>query len=171
MVQTIKTFYCKEYFNFPVKELYLLASDNDILGIFFNGESMDKYIQDNHYDTPDPWGNQILKDLISELTSYFDGKLTSFTVPIALYGTPFRMSVYDTLRSHVHYGETISYQALAKTTGHPGAYRAVGTAMKLNPLPFIIPCHRVVHTDGSSGQYAGGSNLKKHLLSMESSHV
>ena len=101
-----------------------------------------------------------------QLNQYFSGARTSFDLPLITAGTPFQKSVWDALQT-IRYGETLSYQGLATTINKEGAVRAVGTANGANALAIIIPCHRVIASDGSSGGYAGGLPLKKRLLALE----
>lgn len=102
----------------------------------------------------------------AQLASYFAGELTAFDVPIAPIGTAFQRRVWESLRS-IPYGETISYGQLARRVGDPRAVRAVGAANGRNPLPIIVPCHRVIGADGSLTGYAGGLERKRLLLELE----
>ena len=104
-----------------------------------------------------------------ELDEYFAGKRTSFTVPLDPRGSSFQKSVWKAL-AKVKSGEVLSYGELAKKVGHPGAARAVGSAMKKNPLCLIVPCHRVLPSMGTRekpGAYGGGAEKKKWLLEHE----
>ena len=102
-----------------------------------------------------------------ELEEYFAGTRTGFGVPLDLtLATGFRRGVLDVLRG-IGFGATRSYAAVAALAGSPRAVRAVGTACARNPLPLVVPCHRVVRSDGTSGQYAGGPEAKARLLRME----
>jgi methylated-DNA-[protein]-cysteine S-methyltransferase len=102
-----------------------------------------------------------------QLEAYADGRLRAFDLPLALAGTPFRQRVWEALRL-VPYGETISYLALARRIGAPKAVRAVGAAVGRNPVSVIVPCHRIVGSDGSLTGYAGGLERKRWLLAHES---
>ena len=90
----------------------------------------------------------------------------AFTVPLEPRGTPFQRRVWDALAA-VPWGETVTYGALARQIGSPGAVRAVGQANHRNPLPIFLPCHRVVGADGSLTGYAGGLDMKRFLLELE----
>jgi methylated-DNA-[protein]-cysteine S-methyltransferase len=92
--------------------------------------------------------------------------LTEFNLPLAPEGTPFQRTVWQALQS-IPYGQTISYGELAGEIGRPTASRAVGAANGRNPLPIVIPCHRVIGQDGSLTGYGGGLRFKKALLSLE----
>jgi methylated-DNA-[protein]-cysteine S-methyltransferase len=107
-----------------------------------------------------------LEQALHELTAYFAGRLTAFTVPLLPGGTPFQRAVWDRLAA-IPYGTTISYRHLAAALGRPAAVRAVGAANGRNPIPVIIPCHRVIGTDGSLTGYAGGLGKKQWLLDHE----
>jgi O-6-methylguanine DNA methyltransferase len=102
-----------------------------------------------------------------ELLEYFTGRRAFFTVPVDITGLrPFQRKVL-TLAHTIPYGETRSYSWIARGIGHPGAVRAVGTALGHNPLPFIVPCHRVLRSDGGLGGYALGLPAKTGLLGLE----
>lgn len=101
-----------------------------------------------------------------QLREYFAGSRKIFDLPISLEGTPFRKKVWETLRN-VEYGKTCSYATLAELSGYEGAVRAVGTAMKTNMFPIILPCHRVVLSSGGIGEYNGGKEIKRRLLHLE----
>jgi methylated-DNA-[protein]-cysteine S-methyltransferase len=112
---------------------------------------------------PDP----VLWDAAEQLASYFAGELREFTLPLRPSGTPFELEVWDGLR-RIPYGETISYSVLAGRVDRPGAARAVGRANGRNPLPIVVPCHRVIGADGTLTGYAGGLSVKRALLDLES---
>ena len=105
--------------------------------------------------------------VMEQLHSYFAGKRTSFELPLVLTGTEFQNQVWTSLQT-IPYGETISYKELAQRVGKPKAVRAVGAANGANPIPIIIPCHRVIGNDGSLTGFGGGLPLKKKLLQLES---
>ena len=104
----------------------------------------------------------------AELLEYFRGERRAFTVPLEPRGTPFQRRVWDALAA-VPWGETVTYGALARQIGSPGAVRAVGQANHRNPLPIFLPCHRVVRSDGTWGNYRGGPAAKTFLLELERS--
>ena len=101
-----------------------------------------------------------------QLEEYFSGARCAFSVPIVLNGTPFRQKVWQALME-IGYGETATYADIARRIGNPKACRAVGMANNKNPLPIIVPCHRVVGSDGSLTGYAGGIEVKEWLLNLE----
>ncbi len=103
----------------------------------------------------------------TQLDEYFSGRRRTFDVPIDLQlAHGFRRTVLTHLRD-IAYGETASYAMVAEASGSPAAVRAVGSACANNPLPLVVPCHRVVRSDGSIGQYLGGTEAKQALLAME----
>jgi len=106
------------------------------------------------------------RQTIAELKDYAAGKLKRFTVPLDLQGTPFQLKVWKALCS-IPYGGTRSYKEIARQVGNPKASRAVGMANHWNPVAIVVPCHRVVASDGSLGGYAGGLDLKAKILQME----
>ncbi len=101
-----------------------------------------------------------------QLSAYFAGELTEFTLELALYGTPFQRLVWDGL-TRIPYGETRTYGELAGALGNPAASRAVGLANGRNPVGIIVPCHRVIGSDGSLTGYGGGLPRKRRLLDFE----
>jgi len=104
--------------------------------------------------------------VIEQLTEYFGGTRREFSVPLAPEGTPFQLSVWRALRA-IPYGETISYGELARRVGNAGAARAAGLANGANPLPILVPCHRVIGSDGSLTGFGGGLGIKRALLELE----
>lgn len=101
-----------------------------------------------------------------EIREYLAGKRKRFSIPVVISATPFRKKVYSALRK-IPYGRTKSYGQLAESIGYAGAARAVGSALRANPIPIVIPCHRILGSDGSLTGFAGGLNLKRKLLSIE----
>jgi methylated-DNA-[protein]-cysteine S-methyltransferase len=103
-----------------------------------------------------------------QLGEYFEGRRHTFDLPLDLsLSTGFRRAVLAQLRE-IEYGHTASYAAIAMAAGSPRAVRAVGSACATNPLPVVVPCHRVVRSDGTIGQYLGGTDAKRALLRLES---
>ncbi len=105
---------------------------------------------------------------IAQLLEYLDGKRVAFDLPLDLRGTPFQCAVWQALQE-IPYGETCSYADIAKRVRLPKAVRAVGAANGSNPIALIVPCHRVIASDGRLGGYGGGLDLKAKLLAMERS--
>jgi len=107
-----------------------------------------------------------LRQAIEEMQRYLAGELTQFTCLLDLHGTPFQREVWSALL-HIPYGETRTYQEIARAIGHPQAVRAVGAANGANPIALIIPCHRLIGSSGSLTGYGGGLPLKAWLLTHE----
>ncbi len=100
---------------------------------------------------------------------YFDRQRASFDLPVDLSTvSPFVQRVLHAT-ARVPFGRLVSYKAIARDIGEPGATRAVGNALGHNPVPIVIPCHRVIRSDGSLGGYTGGTSIKRHLLTLEGS--
>jgi O-6-methylguanine DNA methyltransferase len=109
-----------------------------------------------------------LRQLAEELTAYFEGDLRKFDVPVDLRGTPFQVQVWRALLD-IQYGEVRSYAAVATEIRRPSAVRAVGAANGSNPVPIVVPCHRVIGSGGTLTGYGGGLDLKRRLLELEGS--
>ena len=116
--------------------------------------------KDPAVEGPLPW------DFERQMADYLIGKRKDWNLPFSLVGTPFQLAIWYACKD-IPYGETCTYAKLAELAGYPGCARAVGHAMALNPLPLIIPCHRVVPSSGGVGNYDGGPDLKKSLLDLE----
>ncbi len=106
------------------------------------------------------------KPYTRELTEYFAGKRRQFSFPIDLRGTPFQLSCWRALLK-IPYGETRTYRDIARAVGLPQAFRAVGMANNRNPIAIVVPCHRVIASDGTLCGYGGGLDLKRRLLELE----
>lgn len=122
-----------------------------------------------HNQVPDTdWQREddVFATACQQLEEYFAGERTVFSVPIELHGTEFQKKVWSVLRD-IPYGTTISYGETAKRLGNPGASRAVGGANNANPIPIIVPCHRVIGADKSMTGFGGGIEIKTTLLAME----
>ena len=142
----------------PVGHL-VLESDGDVLiGIWLPSQATTT--RGDGHDAP-----PVLKDTATQLEEYFAGERTGFTVPMELDGTPFQKDVWAEL-TRIPYGETISYGELARRVGRPKGPRAVGQANGKNPIPIIVPCHRVLASTGIGG-YGGGLTVKRALLALE----
>ncbi|MHB8328983.1 MAG: methylated-DNA--[protein]-cysteine S-methyltransferase [Acidimicrobiales bacterium] len=102
----------------------------------------------------------------AQLTKYFAGERLEFELPLELAGTSFQRQVWLAL-AEIPYGRTISYAELARMVGRPAAFRAVGQANGANPVPIVLPCHRVVASGGGIGGYGGGLTMKRRLLALE----
>jgi len=113
--------------------------------------------------TPDPARCQ---RIARQLTEYFEGRRRDFTLPLALTGTAFQRRVWNAL-CEIQYGQVIAYGELARRIGSPNAARAVGSANGANPVPIVVPCHRVIAAGGALGGYSSGLDVKRALLNLE----
>ena len=137
----------------------VLECDGDVLiGVWLPHER--RHGRNDADDVP-----PVLKEAAAQLEEYFAGERRDFDVPMELDGTPFQREVWAEL-SRIPYGETISYGELARRVGRPSAPRAVGQANGRNPIPIIVPCHRVLASNGIGG-YGGGLKVKRALLAVE----
>jgi O-6-methylguanine DNA methyltransferase len=116
----------------------------------------------NYLDIPGDTADNVL----SQLDEYFKGKRKRFSVHVKLYGTDFQRKVWEACAS-IPYGETRSYGELAAMIGNPKAMRAVGSALGRNPVPILLPCHRVLQSGGKLGGFGWGLNVKQKLLNLE----
>jgi O-6-methylguanine DNA methyltransferase len=107
-----------------------------------------------------------MRPYVSELEEYFAGKRREFTFPLDLRGTDFQLACWRALLA-IPYGETRSYAAIARAVGKPNAFRAVGMANNRNPVAIVVPCHRVIASDGTLCGYGGGLDVKRKLLELE----
>ena len=111
---------------------------------------------------------RVAETAIGELLAFFAGRDAGFRVAVALSGTPFQRAVWEETQT-IRYGSLATYRDIAKRIGRPQAYRAVGNALGQNPLPVIVPCHRVIASDGTFGGYTRGLPWKERLLALEGS--
>ena len=142
--------------NTPIGPLTLASTDRGLSSVSFGTKIPKDGIVDEQ-------ANAVF---IQQLSEYFEGKRTQFDFPLDFQGTTFQVAVWRALME-IPFGQTRSYGDIAKSVGKPGAARAVGMANHENPIAIVVPCHRVVGSDGSLTGYAGGLHLKKHLLSIE----
>ncbi|MGZ8829494.1 MAG: methylated-DNA--[protein]-cysteine S-methyltransferase [Thermoanaerobaculia bacterium] len=142
----------------PIGDLLLVASEEGLVRVEFAGAA-----------APDdaPRDDKRLAPVVRQLAEYFAGERTDFDITLAPRGTPFQLDVWRTLQ-RIPYGETRSYADIARSIGRPTATRAVGAANGANPIPIIIPCHRVIGSNGSLTGFGGGMGVKRRLLDLES---
>jgi methylated-DNA-[protein]-cysteine S-methyltransferase len=154
----------------PVGTLLLAGTGRGLVRVAYAGENHDAVLQ-TLADRISPrilHAPARLDGVATQLGEYFAGRRRSFDVPLDWrLSAGFRAAVLRHLATDVAYGQTASYGAVARLTGNPKAVRAVGTACATNPLPVVVPCHRVVRADGSIGAYLGGSAAKRTLLALE----
>ncbi len=122
---------------------------------------------DRHFpNRPQNSDYPLLTKAACQLEEYFSAKRRNFNLLLDLRGTPFQRRVWQQLVK-IPYGSTVSYAEMSRRIDSPGAWRAVGSAVRQNPVPIIMPCHRVIGSDGSLGGFGGGLFLKEHLLELE----
>ena len=146
------------YFQSSIGVIGIAEEENEITNLWFQSERMPKDAIENK--------TEMLIEAGAQLTEYLTGKRREFTLPLAPVGTPFMSKVWKCLCT-IPYGQTRSYGEIARTIGSPGAARAVGMANNRNPISIIIPCHRVIGSNGKLVGYLGGLDLKGRLLELE----
>ncbi len=155
------------YYDFhdsPHGQMLLVADGDGLSGVYFDGQ---KYLPQIASQWRRDAGHAMLHQARRELAEYFGGERKRFDVALAPSGTPFQRSVWKAI-STVGFGQTISYGELASKAGCPGSARATGAATGRNPIGVIVPCHRILGSDGSLTGYAGGLGRKRALLALES---
>ena len=153
------TYYCDT--PTPIGRLLLARDNRGLRRISFPGERQFSGVAADWERAEEPF-----RDAIAQLDLYFAGQLRRFDLDIAPEGTPFQRDVWAAL-VEIPYGRTVSYSELARRVGRPAATRAVGAANGRNPLPIVVPCHRVVGADGSLTGFGGGLAIKRRLLDLE----
>ncbi len=153
-----------DFYDSPHGRMLLVADDAGLSGVYFDGQ---KY----HPELNPEWRREadhaVLAQAKRELAEYFAGERKVFDTPLAPEGTAFQQSVWKAIAT-VAFGETITYDALARRAGAPGSARAAGAATGRNPITILVPCHRIVGSDGRLTGYAGGLARKRALLALES---
>ena len=138
----------------PIGQLVIKADEEAIISI----EISDANENNN--------GNEITSEAVRQLKQYFKGVRKSFDLPLKFNTTPFRKRVYEALLN-VPYGSTVSYRDLTYMAGNRRGFQATGQAMHFNPIMIVVPCHRVINSDGSIGGYGSHLDIKKYLQNME----
>ena len=146
----------------PMGDILLIADNCGLTTINFQSGCAAKKPPIGSIESSAPF-----REASRQISAYFKGERIHFDLPLLAQGTPFQKSVWAEL-VRIPYGETISYRELAMRVGKPAAWRAVGSANGRNPLPIVVPCHRVIGSDGKLSGYNGGVHLKKYLLQIES---
>jgi len=149
------------YINSPVGKLLLAGDAEGIKHINFPMEKKPVHPQPDWQELPAFFASAVV-----ELEEYFAGERKQFAVAVKPQGTRFQLGVWQEL-GKIPYGRTVSYGELARRVGQPKASRAVGAANGANPIPIIIPCHRVIGADGSLTGFGGGLHVKQYLLELE----
>ncbi len=148
----------------PVGPLTIVAQDATITGLYMDAQ--------RHAPAPGSFGlpadvaDEPFASAAAQLRAYFDGELTEFDLQLSPAGTEFQRRVWAGLRA-IPYGQTVTYGELARRLGSPAASRAVGLANGKNPIAIVVPCHRVIGSDGSLTGYGGGLDRKRFLLALE----
>ena len=156
-------YYC--YLDTPIGELLLAGEEDALAMIGFPKGSMRR--------EPEPdwiFNEKPLAEVSRQLREYFNGERREFDLPLRLGGTEFQVSVLKALQE-IPYGETTSYGEVAKRIGRPRAVRAVGAANGRNPIPIVVPCHRVIGSTGDLTGFGGGLDTKEALLRLEAEHT
>src|SRR5262249_12919994 len=153
--------------------IFYTTLDSPVGALFItsNGEAITELFMEKHKGGPKPIGDwrrddSLFREAADQLWAYFAGELTEFDLPLATGGAPFQQRVWAELRN-IPYGSTISYGELARLIGNPEASRAGGAAHGTNPNSVILPCHRVIGSNGKLTGYGGGIERKKFLLEFE----
>lgn len=150
------------HFKSKIADLYLVASESGLSGVYWKKQALPL--------TKSLVGIRpqikILKIVSKQLKEYFSGQRKKFNLPVDIMGTDFQVQVWKAL-AQIPYGKMVSYSDIAKKIKNSKAVRAVGSANGKNPLCIIVPCHRVIASDGSLGGYSGGLKFKKLLLELE----
>jgi methylated-DNA-[protein]-cysteine S-methyltransferase len=158
---------CYSYYSSPVGELLLISDGEALTGLHLP----------RHDGSPAPlpgtgteWrrDDRAFRDIRDQLRGYFAGERFTFDFPMSLAGTPFQRLAWSGLLT-IPFGATVSYAEQARRIGRPGSSRAVGAANGRNPIAIVVPCHRVIGSDGSLTGYGGGLDLKRWLIEHETS--
>lgn len=147
-----------------IGEIRIYATDRAVVGLLMADEVHPG--RDRKFEPFVEEDNPLLIKAAMELKAFFSGALKHFTVPVEVWGTDFQQAVWKTLQN-IDYGQLWTYAEVARTIARPKAVRAVGRAVGSNPVPIIIPCHRVVGSDASLTGFGGGLAAKQHLLELE----
>ena len=151
----------------PLGEITVFAKGDALTAIWFTGQRYAPPIGSAMRRDP---GHPAIVAAQRQLNEYFAGTRTTFDLPLASIGTSFQRAVWREIAG-VRFGETIAYRELAQRAGYPDAIRAAGAATGRNPWAIVVPCHRIVGSDGSLTGYAGGLDRKRALLGLETTQV
>ena len=164
--------YCQEL-DTSVGKLWVAASSKGICRICFSAELSDQWRSWFHWyfsDLPQKDPFPLVKEATSQLKEYFSRKRTLFSLPLDLRGTSFQVRVWEELVK-IPYGSSVSYGMIARRIGNPRGSRAIGAATARNPVPILVPCHRVIGWDGGLVGFGGGVTIKRRLLELEGSRL
>jgi len=149
----------------PIGEINLYANEKSLLALTYkeNDEEVSGRLRlEDHIEESSP----IIEETMRQLEEYFEGKRKTFEIPVTLSGTDFQLLAWNFLRE-IPFGMALSYSEQAKKIERENAFRAVGSANGKNPISIIIPCHRILASNGKISGYAGGPAIKKRLLEIE----
>lgn len=146
------------FYNTEIGKIGIADDGKAVTNVYFNESSKLKDTEINETD--------LIKEAAQQLKDYLAGKRKNFNIPLMPEGTEFQQKVWKALQQ-IPYGETCTYGEIAKKIGNPKACRAVGMANNKNPIGIFIPCHRVIGANGKLVGYAGGLEMKEHLLTIE----
>lgn len=153
-----------DYYDSPIGKIFIVVSESGVCKVELFEEEWDKYIKLNPQLS---LNKELCKEVIIQIDEYFKGKRKIFDLPLSFKSTQFRQKVWNALCT-IPYGKTQSYQQIAEAIGNPKGVRAVGQANKSNPIPLIIPCHRVIGKSGKLVGFAGDRTpIQKWLLHHE----
>lgn len=152
-----------QFYESPMGKMLIVATDRGLSGLYFVDQ---KYYRQVGRGWLRGDRHKVVRETARELTEYFAGARKEFDIGLAAEGTPFQARIWNAISS-VKYGDSITYSELARRAGHPEAVRAAGTATGRNPIAIIVPCHRIVGSDGSLTGYAGGLDRKRTLRDLE----
>lgn len=144
------------YQNKKIGNLEIVTENEQVVAVLFTKKKTGKVIAQT----------QLQKKIEKAFDQYFAAKSDKFSIPLEIWGTQFQMAVWEQI-AKIPYGKTKTYSDIARAIKKPKAVRAVGTACGANPVPILIPCHRVLPTSGGFGNYAGGKDKKEFLLELE----
>lgn len=154
------------YLDSPVGRLLIAGDDRSIVHVQFPHHGNARLPQADWTES----ARGLVGEALRQLGEYFAGRRTKFDLPLAPRGTEFQRTVWKSLQD-IPYGQTISYGELAKRVGNPKASRAVGAANGSNPIPIVIPCHRVIGANGKLTGFGGGLPTKEALLALEATQL
>lgn len=151
-----------QYYHSPIGPIGIIEEEQAITRILYPGEILEEVVKEEE--------TSLLKEAKKQMDAYFANQLQQFDLPLRPVGTPFMQEVWKALLD-IPYGELRSYKDIAEAVGRNKAYRAVGLANNRNPIPIIIPCHRVVGASGKLVGYGGGLEIKEYLIELEQKSV
>jgi methylated-DNA-[protein]-cysteine S-methyltransferase len=146
-------------YHMPPGRLTIVADGDELVRILFGAVELPCELR----------SSTVTNTAATELLEYFAGKRTSFDIPYRLKGSAFQRRVWEA-STHIPYGQTLTYQDVAEGIGKPTSFRAVGSAVAHNPLPIVVPTHRIVASDGTVGDFADAPKVKQYLVELERRH-